>query len=186
MTFEQAIKKIPLENRKTWMISLKQFVPFLDEDKILRIGGRIQEANIDFKQKHPAFLPPKNCITFLFIKAQHFLSAHSGPHHVLGELARVFGVFPVGGVGSIREAVKDCFHCKVLRRKATQQVMSTLPSYRINAHQPVFRNVGIDYAGPFFVTVARSTHKRWPVSLCVWEQLLCECKLPTPVQPIVF
>ena len=165
MTFNDAVSKIPLKCRKTWMKTLKQFVPFLDEDKVLRLGGRLQESSLDFGQKHPAFLPDKNCISFLFIKAQHFLSAHLGPHHVLGELTRVFGVYPVGGVGAVREAVKDCFHCKLLRKKATQQLMSTLPSYRTDAHQPLFRNCGIDYAGPFFVTVGRSTHKRW---LCLF------------------
>ena len=165
LTYENAVKSIPVKDRKVWMNSLKQYVPYLDNDQVLRVGGRLQESTLDFNQKHPAFLPLKNCISFLFFRAQHFLCAHSGPHHVLGELLRVFGVFPVGGVGSVREAVKDCFHCKVLRRKATQQVMSTLPSYRINAHQPVFQSVGIDYAGPFFVTVGRSTHKRW---LCLF------------------
>ena len=68
-------------------------------------------------------------------------------------------------MGTIREAVRDCFHCKLMRKKATQQVMSTLPSYRTDTHQPLFRNCGIDYAGPFFVTVGRSTHKRW---LCLF------------------
>ena len=165
LTYEGAVKSIPKENRKSWMNSIKQYVPYLDKDQVLRVGGRLQESALDFKQKHPAFLPPKNCVSVLFLRAQHFLSAHLGPYHVLGELARVFGVFPVGGAGSVLEAVKDCFHCKVLRRKVAQQVMSTLPSYRVNAHQPVFCNVGIDYAGPFFVTLGRRTHKRW---LCLF------------------
>ena len=99
LSYEETVKTLPVKDRKVWMNMLKKFVPYLDEDHVLLVGGRLQESTLDFNQKHPAFLPLKNCITFLFVRAQHFLSAHSGPHHVLGELIRVFGVFPVGEWG---------------------------------------------------------------------------------------
>ena len=64
LTYENAVKSIPVKNREVWMNSLKQYVPYLDKDQVLRVGGRLQESTLDFNQKHPAFLPLKNCISF--------------------------------------------------------------------------------------------------------------------------
>ncbi|KAF8766744.1 hypothetical protein HNY73_019777 [Argiope bruennichi] len=38
---------------------IKNLNPFLDEDGILRVGGRIQHSSVNFDQRHPVILPDK-------------------------------------------------------------------------------------------------------------------------------
>ena len=40
-------------------------------------------------------------------------------------------------------------------------MMSDLPAERLGYHQPPFSNCGVDYFGPFHVTIRRSSEKRW-------------------------
>ena len=39
--------------------SLFRLDPFLDEDGILRVGGRIKRANVPLQVKHPVIIPIK-------------------------------------------------------------------------------------------------------------------------------
>ena len=40
-------------------------------------------------------------------------------------------------------------------------MMSDLPGERLGYRQPPFSNCGVDYFGPFRVTIRRSSEKRW-------------------------
>ena len=40
-------------------------------------------------------------------------------------------------------------------------MMSDLPAVRLGYRQPPFSNCGVDYFGPFHVTIRRSSEKRW-------------------------
>ena len=57
-TFQDSVKQLPSAKRKGWMHALKKFVPFLDSDRILRVGGRFDYmTDLTHEQKCPAFLP---------------------------------------------------------------------------------------------------------------------------------
>ena len=49
------------------------------------------------------------------------------------------------------------------KRKAStiQPIMSGLPVERLGYKQPPFNHTGVDYFGPLYVPVRRSTEKRW-------------------------
>jgi len=42
---------------------IRELKPFLDEDELLRVGGRLQHSDLSYSEKHPRILPnkaPKN------------------------------------------------------------------------------------------------------------------------------
>ena len=51
--------------------SRHRLYPFLDKDGLLRIGGRLRQANIESDRKHPVILPKKHHITQLIIHHFH-------------------------------------------------------------------------------------------------------------------
>lgn len=64
-------KKLPKSNK---YLSLS---PFVDTNGILRVGGRLKDADLPYEMKHQILLPNKNAITDLIIKECHETSLHS-------------------------------------------------------------------------------------------------------------
>ena len=54
-----------------------------------------------------------------------------------------------------------CVLCRKRDPNVISPLMADLPKERLGYMQPPFANCGVDYFGPFFVTVRRSTEKRW-------------------------
>jgi len=52
--------------------------PFLDENGLIRVGGRLQMANLTFSQKHPILLPSRHQITDQIIREIHETHFHAG------------------------------------------------------------------------------------------------------------
>lgn len=61
--------------RKSKLISLR---PFIDENGILRVGGRLSKSNLPFSKKHPIIIPKKHHLTKLIIEQAHQLTIHGG------------------------------------------------------------------------------------------------------------
>ena len=52
--------------------------PFLDEDGVLRVGGRIRRANLPDNVKHPCIIPRSSHVTNLIIDHYHEEGGHQG------------------------------------------------------------------------------------------------------------
>jgi len=52
--------------------------PFLDENQVIRVGGRLQKAQISFTQKHPILLPSQHHVTDCIIREIHQKHYHTG------------------------------------------------------------------------------------------------------------
>lgn len=59
---------------------------YLDGEKIIRVGGRLQNANIPYSQKHPIILAKRSHITQLIIRDAHIKLLHAGPKLILSYL----------------------------------------------------------------------------------------------------
>jgi len=148
--------------------STKKLVPFLDQEGILRVGGRLDYAtNLTEEAKHPALLPPDYKITTLFILDCHGRLAHQSTEWTIASLSSDIGVRPIGGVRAVRSLPKDCFICILLRKDRAEQLMAPLPDYRIKPREAVFNSVAIDYAGSYEVKRGRSG---WHVYLFAMSQ----------------
>ena len=65
---------------------LSSLNPFLDEFGVIRVGGRLQQSQLPYDNKHPIVLHPSAHITRLIIECEHIRLLHAGAqlvHHSL-------------------------------------------------------------------------------------------------------
>ncbi|XP_043467276.1 uncharacterized protein LOC122501682 [Leptopilina heterotoma] len=66
--------------------------PFLDEEKILRVGGRLKHSDLPYAVQHPILLPKSHAITDLIIRICHLKNHHSGIQTTLYSMRQKYWV----------------------------------------------------------------------------------------------
>ncbi|CAL8069017.1 unnamed protein product [Orchesella dallaii] len=127
---------------------LKTLHPFLDNEGILCVGGRLQNADIPENKKHQMILPHDNHVTKLLIRHTHVSLLHGGFQVTWSTLQSEYWI--LRGRDTVRFYIRKCVICKRQQARNAAQLMGNLPSPRITITRP-FLNVGIDYAGPFML-----------------------------------
>lgn len=127
---------------------LSQLAPFIDEDNILRVKGRLSHGNLPFSQRFPIILPPKDHVVKLLYIQEHVDLQHAGPQTVLAHLRLRF--WPINGLRAIKKEIKTCLVCYRFRAVNVKQIMAPLPAERISIARP-FLKVGIDFGGPILI-----------------------------------
>ena len=135
--------------------------PFMDEDGIIRVGGRIRRANIHRDKKHPAIIPKKSHITDLLICHYHRRVQHQGRGITLNEI-RGSGYWIIGGSSLVAKHIHKCVNCRKIRGSTQEQKMADLPIDRLEPNAP-FTYSAVDYFGPFYIKEKRSELKRYGV-----------------------
>ncbi|GFV79456.1 integrase catalytic domain-containing protein [Trichonephila clavipes] len=119
---------------------------FLDEDEILRVGGRlIKQPTLSFDQKFPIIIPKHHPITTLVIRQFHLRGFHSGTQMTLSLIRQHYWI--PDGRSTVRREIKRCIECCRFNSKPSYPKMGDLPKQRITQTRP-FEIVGIDFAGP--------------------------------------
>jgi len=157
-----------LENRRPLHkdSTLLQLNPIIDENGIMRVGGRISQANISSDERNPIILPSKHWIATLIVRFYHDKIQHQGRHFTSGAV-RTNGYWIVGGKRLISSIIHKCVTCRKLRRPTEHQKMADLPKDRLQPYPP-FTSVGIDTFGPWSVVTRRTrggaaNSKRWAI-----------------------
>lgn len=122
--------------------------PFLDDQGILRVGGRLKHATWSTQRRNPILLPNHHSIVKLLIMDTHLKYLHSGPQLTQSILSQRYWI--ISGRNAIRYTLKKCITCTRHRAVTMQQFMGHLPAARVNP-APVFSKTGVDYAGPFII-----------------------------------
>ena len=139
---------------------LRKLTPFLDEEGLLRVGGRLTYANnLSREERHPIILPSEGKLTELIISHTHIALLHSPTERTHTELRATYWILK--GRRTVNRILQRCEECRRLRALPQQPQMAPLPEARVTAFQPAFFNTGVDYMGPFYITVKRSVEKRW-------------------------
>ena len=157
----QAERAIILYTQKTMSVDdpdLKRLMPYKSPEGIICVGGRLNQADLPYEQKHQTLLPAKHHVTTLIIRHYHALAGHAGVERILSDIRARFWI--IKGRGSVKRVLSRCIPCKKLRARPETQLMADLPMDRITPAPP-FDKVGIDYFGPFIVRRSRSDLKRY-------------------------
>lgn len=122
---------------------------FMDENKLLRVGGRIRDSTMfTYAKKHPLLISAKHWFSLLLFRNEHKQLAHAGAQALLYNVRETY--WPVGGRDLARQIVHACIVCTRLRGRTLTPIMGNLPQERITPTLPFVR-CGVDYAGPVLV-----------------------------------
>lgn len=146
-TFAQELHSLKNRGKIPRTSSILSLNPFLDENQIIRVGGRLANANLLHHIKHPILLDHKHRLCELIAPNVHIEQFHCGPQTLLYTMRQSF--WPTSGRNLARKIVRACIRCfKVKPPFDAAPIMGNLPAPRLEPNS-VFLNVGVDYAGPF-------------------------------------
>lgn len=141
-----------LKNDGTCSARIRKLTPFLDQKNLLRVGGRLRQAELPFTEKYPVLLPKESRLTAVLIDHVHRTNCHPGPQTVQNLIQQNFWIISARSI--IRKRIHRCIPCFRARPRAPQPLMGNLPRARLERVKP-FNRTGIDFAGPFNVKAAQ-------------------------------
>ena len=145
--------KLPQSSR------LLALTPFLDQEGLLRVGGRLTHSALTRSQQHPIILDSKHFFTRKYFGHMHIALCHCGPTLLLS--ATGTKVHVVGARKLSRAICSQCITCRKYNPQPQPQLMADLPTARVTPARP-FSHTGMDLAGPFTI---KQGHVRRPTYL---------------------
>lgn len=145
-----------LENNAQCKGNLNSLAPFMDNEGILRVGGRITNSNLSYSVKHPILLPSKHIITRLIIREIHINNLHTSTQATLNIIRQNYWI--VNGRSVIRKIIHNCIKCFKAKPMIANYIMGNLPKNRLEYTRP-FKIVGVDYCGPIFIKEKRHRNR---------------------------
>lgn len=125
--------------------------PFLDDEGLIWVGGRLRNAQVSYSRRYPIVLPCNHHITTLIVR--DYRSLHSGVQTLLSNLQESFWI--LSAKSTVRRVLCGCIVCFRAKPVSAQQIMRDLPENRVTCHR-AFLNVGLDYGGPFCLKLSRN------------------------------
>ncbi|XP_054716905.1 uncharacterized protein LOC129226328 [Uloborus diversus] len=104
---------------------LFNFLPFMDENEIIRLGGRLEFAELSTEEKNPIILPKRSWLTFLIARREHEKMMHGGTACTLARIRQRFWI--PKGRQLVKSVIKKCLICQKYLSKAANQITAPLP-----------------------------------------------------------
>ena len=164
--YDQIFKKLsqdvvnPNQMRKLNKLkSLRNLRPCVDSDLMLRVEGRLENAELPVDTWHPFIIPSRHALTRIIVLNEHILAGHAGLLYTLMQTCQQFWI--IFGNGSVKHCIADCGACSLQRSKAVRQILSDLPSFRVTRANKPFQIGGTDFLRPIMYRQGRSDCKAW-------------------------
>ena len=133
---------------------LQQLSPFTDENGIIRVGGRVDEALVSYETKHPAILLRDHWISLLITRHFHQIG-HAG---VATTVAKIRTKVWIIRAHDLARTVKfQCVYCRQIEARTEKQLMADLRRTRLEPFTPPFHYTACDYFGPYKVKISPNT-----------------------------
>ena len=130
---------------------------YRDEDGVIKLKGRLENADIDISAKFPVLIPKNSMIGQLLISDAHTQVLHYGMKDTLTELRSEYWL--VQGRSHVEKFVDKCRLCRKFEGKLLKKLPAApLPDFRVQCCDP-FTHVGVDYIGPLHVSPTPSSTK---------------------------
>ncbi len=125
---------------------------YLDSNKLIRCGGRLQHAQLDPDAINPILLPRDSPVTESYIRYIHCENGHVGTSHVLSKLRDRFWI--VKGRAKVKSVIHRCVICRRWEGKSYRlPPIPPLPAARVQSTTSTtpFLHIGIDHFGPMTI-----------------------------------
>ena len=113
----------------------------------------------DFQSKHPIILDCRHPLVRLLPESLQRENFHQGIDYLRATVQSRFHVLRLRT--TLRSIQLSCVVSRKRRVKPSPPIMADLPNERLGVDSPPFSYTGVDYFGPFFVNIRRTTEKRW-------------------------
>ncbi|XP_064644710.1 uncharacterized protein LOC135498383 [Lineus longissimus] len=149
-------QKLPLPKRPS---IINQLGLLIDEDNIIRCGGRIRNADVNTARKYPMLLPGTpvtSHLTSLIITHAHHTATHYGVGITMAGLRERFWITSMRSV--VKKVINRCVVCKLVAgRPYLQPKAPQLPEFRLNDIVP-YLSTAIDFTAHLYVKVRNQDH----------------------------
>ena len=133
--------------------------PFLDDDHLLRVGGRLANSSLSPSQQHHIIGDGKDPLIIKMFESKHLSLCHCGPSLLLCSISSKLHI--VGARRLSRTVCSQCITCRKISPRPDQQMMADLPAPRVNP-TIAFTHTGMDFCGHFNIKLG---HVRRPTIL---------------------
>ena len=158
--FPSEFKLLSSEKYAKKVSPISTLSPFIDPDGLLRSIGRISRlTELEFKNKYPIILDGRHPLVKLFVAHQHNKHEHQSIDYLRFVIQIEYAILKLRSL--LRNIELNCKNCLKRKLKTITPLLSDLPIERLGYRQAPFNNCGVDYFGPFHVTIRRSSEKRW-------------------------
>jgi len=99
--------------------NLVKLNPFVDENGVFRVEGRLAYAPISDNTKFPIVLPPSSTFTRLLFKYEYLRLLHIGPQTLLSQIQ--INYWPIRGRNLASRTVHQCIQCFRTKPRSTNR-----------------------------------------------------------------
>ncbi|CAB0044201.1 unnamed protein product, partial [Trichogramma brassicae] len=131
---------------------LRRHHPYLDDEDLLQVGGRLTNSLLPYNERHPLVIPKTSHLARLLVLHAHEVTLHGGPQLVQSFLRRQWWILQAGSL--IRQVIHSCVTCTRYQGRRLEQFMAPLPEPRVTPSRP-FTVTGVDYAGPLALRTSK-------------------------------
>ena len=121
--------------------------PYLNEDGLLCVGGRIGYSELTDEMKHPIILPKRHFFSKMIAWHIHKENLHSGLEQTHYKIREKYYIFRARQL--LKSILRFCVKCKRISSRPIDPIMSELPRDRVclSRNEPPFTYVGVDLTG---------------------------------------
>ena len=131
----------------------------LDDDNLIRCGGRIHNAPLDQFAKFPYLLPRKHPLTDMIIADTHKKLHHGGTAVTVTAIRQVYWVPTIRQ--RVRSVLRRCVKCaKAMGKPYKTPDPPPLPRTRVGSARP-FAVTGVDFTGTLYTKEPLGEHKAY-------------------------
>ncbi|KAJ8963810.1 hypothetical protein NQ317_000592 [Molorchus minor] len=132
VAFAEEILKI--KANKICSKPLRKLNPFVDDNNILRVGGRLRNADLSYDAKHPALLPKNHRLTTLLVAYYHNKFFHPGAQALQCLIVQNFWI--IAARKAISSVILKCCRCFRVNPKNITPIMVAF-NHRTTCPAPV-------------------------------------------------